>query len=312
MRKPLRPAHFSLRPAGAERLLGALFVALSAAAFGAMAIFGKLAYAAGVGLPSLLFLRFALAGLVLAGLMGLQRRAWPRGRNLWLLLGMGGVGYVGQAYCYFGALQYASAGLTALLLYLFPAIVTVLSAIRERRMLSPLRIAAVSFALLGTLLTVGGDTSGGSAGVVLGVSAAVIYSFYILIGEKVTGEEGAIASAAVVMLGAAASAGGVVLFTGFSPPGNATGWSALLAIALLSTVAAIVLFFAGLRRLGAPDASTLSTLEPVMTISLAAIFLGETVTPLQLLGGAIILGAVVVLARYGGRDDLQKKAAPAA
>jgi drug/metabolite transporter (DMT)-like permease len=307
-----RPVHLSLRSAKSERLLGALFVALSAAAFGAMAIFGKLAYAAGVGLPSLLFLRFALAGLVLAGLMLLQRRAWPRGRNLWLLLGMGGIGYVGQAYCYFSALQYASAGLTALLLYLFPAIVTVLSAIRAGRMLSPLRIAAVSLALLGTLLTVGGDASGSSAGIVLGIGAAVIYSFYILVGEKVTGKEGAIASAAVVMLGAAVGAAAVALVTGFSPPGNATGWSALLAIALLSTVAAIVLFFAGLRRLGAPDTSTLSTLEPVMTIGLAAIFLGEAVTPLQLLGGAIILGAVIALARYGGRDELQKSAAPAA
>jgi drug/metabolite transporter (DMT)-like permease len=283
-----------------QRWWGAVFVALSAAAFGAMAIFGKLAYAAGIALPSLLFLRFAIAGLVLCSLMRLTRCNWPCGRNFWLLLGMGGIGYVGQAYCYFGALQHASAGLTALLLYLFPAIVTVLAAVRDREMLSPLRIAAVSLALLGTMLTVGGDANGSATGIAFGIGAAVIYSFYILMGEKVSAEEEALAAATVVMLGASAGAGLVALFAGFAWPADAAGWSALLAIALLSTVAAIVLFFAGLRRLGAPDASTLSTLEPVMTIVLAAIFLGEAVTARQLAGGAIILGAVIVLARYGG------------
>jgi drug/metabolite transporter (DMT)-like permease len=73
---------------------------------------------------------------------------------LLLLVAMGGVGYVGQSFCYFAALQYASAGLTALLLYLYPAIVTVLSALLARRRLSPLRMLAVVAALFGTGLAV--------------------------------------------------------------------------------------------------------------------------------------------------------------
>lgn len=59
----------------------------------------------------------------------------------------------------------------------------------------------------------------------------------------------------------------------------------------------MVSFFAGLARLGAADAATLSTLEPVVTIVLAALFLGEPLTLQQLAGGAIILSAGVWLAR---------------
>ncbi|HRI93143.1 MAG TPA: EamA family transporter, partial [Accumulibacter sp.] len=114
-----------------------------------MPIFGKLAYADGVDVPSLLFLRFGLAGALMVVVMRVRGMAWPRGRTLWLLAAMGGLGYVGQSFCYFAALQYASAGLTALLLYLYPAIVTVLSAVLARRRLSGLRMLAVVATLFG-------------------------------------------------------------------------------------------------------------------------------------------------------------------
>lgn len=289
-----------MSPAGASgRAAGAAFIALSAVAFGAMAIFGKLAYAQGVRLDSLLFLRFAIAGGMISAWMLVTRQAWPRGRALAGLVLMGGAGYVGQAWCYFSALSYASAGLTALLLYLFPAIVTVLHALLARRMLKPLRAAAVAAALAGTALTVGGNTQGHALGVVFGLAAALIYSCYIIVGERITAGIGAVPAAAVIMLAAAASSGLIVFERGFVPPTTLAGWGAVCAIALVCTVVAIGCFFAGLSRLGAPDASTLSTLEPLATIVFAALFLGETISPLQMLGGAIILASVVVLARYG-------------
>lgn len=296
--------------AAGGRAAGALLIAVSAVAFGAMAIFGKLAYAEGIRLDTLLFLRFTIAGLVMAGLMLAMRTAWPRGRALAGLVLMGGVGYVGQAWCYFTALKYASAGLTALLLYLFPAIVTVLHALLARQRLSRLRAGSVAAALAGTALTVGGDVHGQAAGVFFGVAAAFIYSIYIIVGERVMSGVSAMAASAVVMLSAAASTATIAALGGFVLPASAAGWGAVVAIALVCTVLAILCFFAGLKRLGAPDASTLSTLEPVATIALAALVLGEAVSTAQLAGGAVILAAVVVLARYGesGRDPAGRKA----
>ncbi len=267
-----------------------------------MAIFGKVAYAQGIPLDSLLFLRFAIAGAVMAGWMLIARQAWPRGRSLAGLALMGGVGYVGQSWCYFSALSHASAGLTALLLYLFPAIVTVLHAVLARRMLRPLRAAAVLVALAGTTLTIGGNVEGQALGVAFGIAAALIYALYIIVGERVTAGIGAIPAVTVIMLASSVSSALIVLGRGFAAPVTPTGWVAVLAIALVCTVVAITAFFAGLSRLGAPDASTLSTLEPLATIVLAAVFLGERISFTQMLGGTIILAAAIVLARYGGDD----------
>jgi drug/metabolite transporter (DMT)-like permease len=67
------------------------------------------------------------------------------------------------------------------------------------------------------------------------------------------------------------------------------------AIALVSTVAAILCFFAGLARVGPSAASILSTLEPLVTVGLAAAAFGESLGAVQLVGGALVLGAVLVM-----------------
>jgi drug/metabolite transporter (DMT)-like permease len=279
------------------RRSGVFWIVLSAAGFGAMAIFAKLAYRDGVSLSTMLFLRFAIAGTLLSVWGGAQGMRWPRGRDLVWLVAMGAVGYVGQSFCYFSALQYASAGLVALLLYLYPAIVTVLSALLFGRRIGARRALAVGVALLGTALAVGGDLRSETIGIVLGIAAAVIYSVYILAGEGVMTRTGPMPAAAVVMLSAAAAYGVAAAQAGLALPQSSTGWAAVLAIAIFSTLVAILGFFKGLEKLGAADASTLSTLEPLITLGLAAFVLGETVTPLQLLGGGLILMAVIYLAR---------------
>ncbi len=281
------------------RLTGLFYIVLSATGFGAMPIFAKLAYADGVDLPTMLFLRFAVAGVLMAGLMVLRGSRWPQGRNLWLLMAMGAVGYAGQSFCYFGALQYATAGLTALLLFLYPVIVTLLSALLARRWLSRRRLLAVFAALTGTALAVGGRLDSSALGIVLGISAALIYSVYILVGEQVTKAEGSIASATVVMLSSAVVYGGLVVWRGPAFPSSIGSWAAVSGIALFSTILAIVGFFAAMQRLGAADAATFSTLEPIITVVLAAIFLSEGIGGWQAVGGAIILSAVIVLARSG-------------
>lgn len=280
-----------------ERWRGVAWIVLSATGFGAMAIFAKLAYRDGVTLPTLLFLRFAIAGALLAAGGMLCAMRWPRGRDLAWLVAMGGLGYVGQAWCFFSALQHASAGLVGLLLYLYPALVTVLSALVFGRHIGRGRGWAVAVALAGTAFTVGGDLSSEAIGIVLGVGAALIYSVYILAGERVMPRVGAFAAATVVMCSAAVVYGVAALAAGPTLPATTGGWMALLAIALFSTLLAILGFFKGLEKLGAADASTLSTLEPLITIGLAAVVLGETVTAVQLAGGALVLAAVIYLAR---------------
>ena len=279
------------------RLVGASYIAISACAFAAMAIFAKTAYGSGAETLAVLLLRFGLAALLMTAIMIIKKYRWPRGRNLWILIGMGCFGYVGQSFCFFSALNYASAGLVALLLYLHPAIVAIFGSMFLGYRLSLLKFLAIFGALTGTALTIGGDSSGTVLGILLGISAAIIYSVYILVGSKMLQSESPIGAATVIMLSATAVFSTLSLFSGPAFPGSAGGWVSVFGIALISTVIAMITFFAGLRHLAPGDAATISTLEPLVTVILAAIFLGKPLTFMKVAGGAIIVTSLIVLAR---------------
>ncbi len=279
------------------RTAGFLLVALSGASFGALGLFARLAYAAGTDMPTLLFLRFTLAGLVLAGVMVAKGGTWPRGRVLGGLVLLGALGYFTEGSAYFIALQHASAGLVALLLYLFPALVAVIQVALGREHLSRPRWLAVGLALCGTALTVDPGPDAEPLGIGLGVLSAVIYALYVLSSARVVGPAGPLAASTVVPLSAGLAFGALMLVKGPSFPQTLGGWGAVAGLTLLSTVVAMLTFFAGLRRIGPVNTSLLSTLEPVMAVVLGAIFLGERLSLRQGLGGLLILVAVVVLAR---------------
>ena len=285
-------------------LAGFAFVIASATAFGAMAIFARYAYRDGADTTTLLALRFSIAGAILVAACLAMRVRWPRGRDFATLVGLGAVGYAGQAASFFTALTLAPAGLVALLLYLNPAIVALLAAWRGHETLAPRAIAAVATALAGTALTVGPAVWGASGavhplGVALGVLSALIYAVYIVVSTGVAKRVDPLAMSTVVIASAGVLFTALALLRGPVRPATAAGWTAVAAIAIVSTVAAITWFFAGLKRIGPTRASTLSTVEPVVTVALAAIVLGERIAAVQLAGGALILAAVVMLARSG-------------
>ena len=290
---------------GRDRLVGVAFIVLSALAFGAMAILARAAYADGVDTPTLLALRFSIAAACLGIIARTQRIAMPRGRDLAAVAALGGAGYGAQAATFFVALTLAPAGLVALLLYLHPALVALLATLLLGERMTPAKLGALAVALAGMTLTVAPALSVGTtdafpqlpAGIGLALAAAAIYSLYIVLGtplaarvQPVALSTIVVASAAVVFLLAAAVSGPRL-------PSTPSGWLAVCGIALVSTVAAITLFFGGLARIGPTQASTLSTIEPVFTVVLAALLLDERIGVAQLAGGALILAAVVLLAR---------------
>jgi len=280
-----------------RRVVGIAYVAASALCFGAMPVFARRAYQDGVDPRTLLLLRFTAAAAVMWALVAWRGTRLPRGRALATLVGMGAIGYAGQAFSYFTALTLASAGLVALLLYTYPALVALLSWAVLRHPLTRLQLGALAMALLGSLLTIGRAGDGAPLGIALGLLAALIYSVYILVGARLPPEVTPTASTAVVTSAAAVVYGAVAAVAGVRLPVSAGGWLAILAVALVGTVLAIACFLAGLERLGAVRTSVYSTLEPAFTLGLAALLLGEEVSALRLAGGALILGAVLLLAR---------------
>jgi len=283
----------------AHRLGSALCIA-SAIAFGAMAIFGKLAYDAGVGLLTLLFVRFSIAAPVLwiAALRRPGRLSGVPRRTLLAAFALGAVGYASQAGLYFAALARMDASLLSMLLYTFPAMVVVAAIALGRETASRRRTGALLVSSGGLALVLLGAGAGAFdwLGAALGFGAALTYTAYILVSDRVGGDLEALPLSALITTGAAITFGVAAVSTGTLDTGFAgAGWLWLAAIAIVSTVTPITLFFAGLRRVGPSTASILSTLEPLTTVALAFVVFGETLTGLQLAGAALVLGAAVLL-----------------
>jgi drug/metabolite transporter (DMT)-like permease len=278
-----------------KSLQGALLVVGSSIAFGAMAIFARYAYAAGIDPTSLLFLRFFLSGVAMLVIVLQQRINFPTGKILLGYTLMGGVGYVAQSSSYFTALTLASASTVALLLYTFPAIVAVLESVWFRQRFSFPKLIALVLSLSGVALTIGFDMQGKPLGITLAIIAAIIYSFYILTGNQLAGKVSVLASSTVIMLSAGIVFGGLTFARGFQAPSTLEGWLAVAGIVVISTIFAMLSFFAGLERVGATNAAMLSTFEPVTTVILAGLLLNESVGFSTVLGGSLILGASLLI-----------------
>jgi drug/metabolite transporter (DMT)-like permease len=293
---------------------GALMCLTSAIAFGAMGIFGKLAYDEGATVGTLLSVRFALAAALfwalVAGTGAARRLRTLSRRDVALALALGAFGYSAQAGAYFAALERLDASLLSLLLYTFPAMVTVAAIALGRECASLRTSVALVLASGGLVLVLAGAASGAldPAGTVLGILAAVIYSTYILTSAGVAGRVDPLVLSALVCTGAAAMLTLATSAGGDLRPGSmsAQGYGWLAAMAVISTVAAVSLFFAGLRRVGPTTASILSTAEPLTTVVLAYLAFGESLGPAQLAGGALVVAAAVVLAAPAGGGRIRR------
>jgi drug/metabolite transporter (DMT)-like permease len=311
---------------------------ISAVSFGFMALFASWTRDEGLSTEMLLFLRFGLAGAALALWMLARRCRVPRGRDLFMLIFMGGVLYAGMSMCYFHALGPIPAGLVALLLYLYPVIVTVLARILLKERLTRTRSVAIALAVIGLgLTTIGplvlgereaaspapggaaitpGEALGGvekpsgadgkaTLSIALGIGSALFLSAYVILVGPVTRRAGAAPAATIVMLSAAAVVGTIALTRGDAFPQSPNAWAGALSLAIVSTLIAMTAFLAGLKRIGAVRASTISTLEPITTVVVSALFLHEDFTLVQAIGGALILIAAVIIARSGSVENVK-------
>jgi drug/metabolite transporter (DMT)-like permease len=272
---------------------GLALVLTSTLAYGAMPIFAKTTYAAGLTALTLLAWRFTMATVLFALLPGRKRKgiAWRDHLRLW---GIGGV-FVGNAILYFEGLRRLPASTTAVIVYTYPVIVTLLSGLLgfERFTLRAVLSALLAFA--GCALVAGGVEGGAETGIWLVLGSAFFYAVYLLLGSRLAAHLPAEAAAshtaqaaAVVCTPLAAVRDTVLL------PPTPAAWASLLAIAVLSTVVALRTLLAGMARIGPVRAAVLSSFEVVVTVCLSAVFLGERLGPRKLAGAALILGAVVL------------------
>ena len=276
--------------------LGVLLIMLSAFGFGLMPIFATYAYAGGVNVPTLLFLRFSLAAICLFAYLCWRRTVWRLGRReLLSLLFLGAVLYTLQSTFYFSAVRYIPASLAALILYLYQVFVAGLAVWLEKEHLSLHTVLPAILSLTGIAVVLGaplGDVDG--FGVLLAFGAAIVYSVYITLGRRV------VAAVSPLMTSAIISAFAALSFLLFGLVDNSLQfafsgltWAVIAGVVVFSTILAMATFFAGMERIGATRASILSTVEPVVTIGCSALLLGERLSCLQGFGAILVLAGAV-------------------
>ena len=280
----------------AEERRGTAAILVAAASYGFLSILGKLALESGVDVLPLAAWRFLIGAAVVWGVLAVRRRPLPPMRR-WTGLAALGLLYAVDSLAYLAALQWVPASTAVLLFYVYPVVVVLMAAVFLGERLTRRKLAATATALAGCALTVGGGVSGGRPlGIALVVFAMLALSTYIVASRPIMAALPAHGSAAVTLtstgliLTAAALGFGDMRLGGGTP-----GLLYVLAISLLCTSLPITLFLVGIRHVGAGRAAVYSTIEPLVTVSLAAFVLQERIGALQYVGGSLILAAILWL-----------------
>ena len=279
---------------------GFLYVFVSAAGFGSMPVFARIAYQDGANMFELLTARFFMASLVLAVYLLWKkpvRGLTAKERGGAILMGL--FGYSVASLCFFSALHRISAPLAAIVLYTYPAVVTCLAALIRTEKMDRSKAFALSVSFMGLVLVLGSSISSiDPIGIALALFASLLYSLYIMIGNHTLKDAPLIVATLWISLAAGTGTGLVGMITGqFAFNFGINGWLAVTGLAFFSTIVAVLAFLQGVVLVGASRASIISTLEPPITVLLAAIFLAEVLSPIQLFGGVLILASSVLVNR---------------
>lgn len=310
MATPTIETSLASRPA----VSGGLLVLLAAVGFSAKAVLVKLAYAYSpqldaitlMSLRMLLSLPFFLTVALWSHRNG--ERARLTSRDAVAVAGLGILGFYLAGFLDFAGLRYISAGLERLILFLYPTLVVIFSALFFGRAMTRRERIALLLSYLGIALVFGANAMSYSPQLLLGAAlvcgAALSFALYILISGSFVGRIGATRFTAYVMSSACAA---TVIHFAVTHHGTAAlelplyvyGIAVLMAI--FSTVIPAFLLNAGMQRIGANSTSIISSVGPVITLFFSYVLLGETLTPVQFAGTVLVIaGVVIVSIRDGG------------
>lgn len=295
-----------------KQWIGSALAIVGVLGFSFKAILIKLAYAwAPIDAVTLLALRmiYATPFFALMALFATRRRsAAPLGRGDWIrILWLGFIGYYLASLVDFMGLQYVSAALERLMLYLYPTIVVVLSALFLGQRITGQVVLALALSYAGILLVFARDLSFAGVprelwtGGALVFASSFFYALYLVGAGPVIARLGSARFIALAMLASAA-----FVFAQFLTTRPLQALAAPLRIQLLSLTMAIFstvlptyLIAEAIQRIGASRTSLVGSLGPVFTIWLGWVILGEPVHWIQLAGAALVLGGVTLVSLSG-------------
>lgn len=269
---------------------GAIYILLSAFMYATMPILAKLAYSVGLTPSSTLLLRYFFALIIIAVYL-----RWIKKTAVFTfstLTTIQGVALVTGSLFFFCALKYLSAGLTTVIFFTYPVIVALLAIIVFKEKISAKLLGGLVLAMLGIILVSGiiaGSFAISTRGLILASLASLCYAFYSIISQATVADNSPFSLTATFSL---ISIIIIAIFfsqeLSFIASLNFKQVVAGLCMGLFNTVLSVSLFLKGVKSIGASRASLISTAEPIFTLVLAFALLQETLTPLEMLGSALV------------------------
>lgn len=256
----------------------------------------------GLGALTLAFLRAGVAAAIaLAALAIFQRdqlRLTRRALSQLALYGLIGVALF--YWTYTNAIIQTSVTMAVVLLYTAPAFVTLIAwRVWREPLTGPKGIALVS-AFVGCALVARAydltQLSGNWIGIFFGLGAGLTYALFTVFSKQVGKQFAPFTALTFELFFGAVFLAFAQTPNDFAPlSAHPDAWIFLLALVFGPTLGSIWFFTAGLRSVPASNASILATIEPVIASALAFVFLGERLEPLQLIGGAMVIGGAIWL-----------------
>ena len=283
-------------------LVGCALVVLSAVAFSGKAILAKLLYRDGVDALTVVALRMGFSLPLFALLSLRQESRGPRlaGHDALAVLALGAVGYYASVYGDFAGLEYVSAGLERLLMFTYPTLVLLMSALLFKQPMRSLQIVCLLITYAGIAIAFRAEIGASDDKVWLGsalvFASAFCYAAYLVGGARYIDRLGAQRFTALSLSAACVTALAHFGLAGRTLRGLAPRvYGLALVMAVFATVLPALALSMGIRRIGAARAAVLGTIGPVSTLFLAYALLGEPLTATQLAGAALVtLGATLV------------------
>lgn len=291
-----------------------IFVFLSTIALAFKGVFAKFAYMADMGVDALLLLRFGIAApLFWVGVYFLARKSQPLTWAQWKACGFAGVMFFFATYCDFTAISKVGVSVSRLILFTFPMIVMLINAVMDKRMPSlhqwgvfVTTYAGILLVMLPTgLAGLDGFDWGGAA---WAMGSAVTYATYLISSQEIMKSLGSVrftAASGTITLGImlaviplSATSGSITF------PTDGVFWAAMIAV--FCTVLPFFMLFEGIKRCGATQASLITLAGPVLTMIAAWLILGETLSPVQILGAGISILGVASLKAGWVRDVIKR------
>jgi drug/metabolite transporter (DMT)-like permease len=294
-----------------DAFLGVIFALVAAVGFSTKAILIKLAYLDHVDAITLLALRmvFSVPFFVVVAIWVNRRHAVPLKQQDWIaVVVLGLLGYYLSSFLDFLGLQYISAGLERLILFLYPTMTVILSALIYKRAIGRKVVAAMVLSYAGNLLVFFHDVGMSQGnGVLLGAglvfASTLSYSSYLVGAGHAIARIGATRFTAYAMVVASVAS---LLQFGVTHPLSALElpprvYYLSIAMAIFSTVLPVFLLSYAIKRIGSGNSSLIGSAGPVATIALAYLVLHEGVSMLQIAGSSLVLTGVIIVSLNSGK-----------